>query len=270
MDFFEGLIAFVFGAIVGSFLNVVILRYGSGRGFSGRSGCFSCGKKLKTAELVPILSFIFLCGRCSLCKAKISWQYPLVEFLTAVIFMLVVGKDFLLGETLVHLAALSVLMAITIYDLRHKIIPDGLSLIFAFTALTRTIFFPPITSLSGMEILSAFLAGPLTTSPFFFIWFFSRGRWMGLGDAKLALGIGWLLGIGSALFALLLSFWIGAFVSVSLLALGKIFQSTKGNGLFSGLKNLTMKSEVPFAPFLVFGTFLALLLPFDIFSFFAF
>ena len=79
-------IFFIFGLIIGSFLNVVILRFNTERSFGGRSGCMSCRKKLFWYELVPLFSFLGLKGRCKNCKTKISWQYPLVEFITGLIF----------------------------------------------------------------------------------------------------------------------------------------------------------------------------------------
>ncbi len=85
---------------------------------------------------------------------------------------------------------------------------------------------------------------------------------MGLGDGKLALGIGWFLGLSFGLSAIVLGFWIGAGVSIVLLALGKL---AKGNSaLFSGLKNLTIKSEIPFGPFLILGALIVLFSHFDI------
>src|SRR3989339_1660823 len=86
---FFSVFVFLFGAVVGSFLNVVILRLNTGQSIvSGRSKCFNCAKKLKWRELLPIISFVFLRGKCSACKAKISWQYPLVETITGIIFVL--------------------------------------------------------------------------------------------------------------------------------------------------------------------------------------
>ena len=83
---------FVFGAIVGSFLNVIILRLNTGKSIvSGRSKCFTCAKKLKWHELLPIASFVFLRGKCSACKAKISWQYPGVETITGIFFCIIVS-----------------------------------------------------------------------------------------------------------------------------------------------------------------------------------
>ena len=86
---------FVFGTIIGSFLNVVILRYGTGKSFAkGSSQCFSCGKKLSWYELVPILSFLFQKGKCKGCGSKISWQYPLIETITGVLFLLIFNLQF--------------------------------------------------------------------------------------------------------------------------------------------------------------------------------
>src|SRR3989339_930062 len=86
----ELFIVFCFGAIIGSFLNVVTLRLGTGESVvSGGSKCFSCGKKLKWIELVPIFSFLIQKGRCRECKSKISLQYPAVEILTGLVFLLI-------------------------------------------------------------------------------------------------------------------------------------------------------------------------------------
>ena len=79
------LIVFVFGTVIGSFLNVVVLRYKTGRKITGRSGCFSCGKKLSALELVPLLSFFFQGGKCTGCSSKISIEYPLIEIFSAAI-----------------------------------------------------------------------------------------------------------------------------------------------------------------------------------------
>src|SRR3989344_4234135 len=103
MTIFVTTFFFVFGAIIGSFLNVIILRYNTGLsqknsiGFSGRSHCFSCGKNIKWYDLVPVLSFLFLKGRCRHCKSKISIQYPLVEFITGILFLATFLKFFSSG-----------------------------------------------------------------------------------------------------------------------------------------------------------------------------
>lgn len=235
MNYLWDLLILIVGATVGSFLNVIALRYGTGKSpLVGRSFCPACNRKLSVIDLVPIFSFVFLGGKCRTCRAKISWQYPLVEILTAIIFL------FLFHSPLA-LAAWCILIVITIYDWRHKIIPDGLVL--AFDILTLIIAVSE--NLNG-DLFQILLWGPLFAAPFFLLWYFSKGKWMGLGDAKLGLGLGWLLG-ASSLDAFILAFWLGAMIS--LLIVGwQHWQRVQ--------KRLTMKSEVPFAPFLFAATFL--------------
>jgi leader peptidase (prepilin peptidase) / N-methyltransferase len=256
----------ILGVIIGSFLNVVILRFNTGKGIDGRSACFSCAKTLSWYELIPVASYLFQHGKCRGCKSSISIQYILVELATAVLFALVAARILLpMSDTyeitsimnlFVTLTAVSLLMVIFVYDLRHKIIPDILSFGFAFLALMRLVLY-------YQEYLFTFpgtldlLAGPLVALPFALIWLLSKGTWMGLGDAKLALGIGWFLGFSGAISALCLAFWIGAAVSVGLLLLQR--RSSKKRG------RLSMKSEVPFAPFLVLGLLIIYFFPMDLF-----
>lgn len=235
MNYLWGLLILVVGATVGSFLNVVALRYGTGKSLLvGRSFCPACGRKLSALDLVPIFSFIFLWGKCRTCSAKISWQYPLVEILTAVIFLLAYHSP-------LALAAWCLLIVIMIYDWRHKIIPDGLALAFGILTLIIAI----LGNYAG-DLFTALLWGPMFAAPFFLIWYFSGGKWMGLGDAKLGLGLGWLLGVASV-DAFILTFWIGAMISLFLIG-WQSWRKSQGK--------LTMKSEVPFAPFLFAATFL--------------
>lgn len=269
------ILVFIFGTIIGSFLNVVILRYNTGMPIFGareRSRCFSCGKKLAPHELVPIFSFLFLLGRCSRCKSKISWQYPIVEFITGLIFLLVSIKNLpvlvqndsvnflwqFLAITIFHLVIWSIFIVITFYDLKHKIIPNGLvySLIF-------------LTLIGSGFVLWNFLAGLIFFTFFFSLWFFSGGRWIGFGDAKLSLAVGFLLGVVHGISALILAFWIGAAVSISMIFLGAIFQkipskAIRNSYLLAIAKNLTIKSEIPFAPFIILGTCIVFFMGFDI------
>lgn len=256
---------------MGSFLNVVILRYNTGKPIvNGRSECFSCGKKLGFHEMVPVFSFIFLRGRCSRCKSKISWQYPLVEFLTGLVFWAIFYKSgfpanfsvFNLFSLLFYLLTWSILIVIFVYDMRHKIIPDGLVYAFAVLSLIYLLVFQIYFGYGAREIIYSVLVGFEFFLPFFLLWFFSGGRWMGFGDAKLALGIGWFLGLWNGLAALVLAFWIGAAYSIAVLLLNKLGIVR----LFFLLKNLTMKSEIPFAPFLILGVATAFFAGIDFWS----
>ena len=89
MSSFYLIFSFVLGTLIGSFLNVVALRYNTGMTVNGRSKCFSCGKNLSWFELFPVLSFLFQKGACRKCKSKISWQYPLIETLSGIIFVMI-------------------------------------------------------------------------------------------------------------------------------------------------------------------------------------
>jgi prepilin signal peptidase PulO-like enzyme (type II secretory pathway) len=239
--------SFILGTIIGSFLNVVALRYNTGMTLRGRSKCFSCGKNLEWHELVPILSFFYQGGECKKCKSKISWQYPLIEILAGVLFILIFyyfppisfQASF---NTVFYLFITSLLLIITIYDIKHKIIPDPIVYLFSFVAFVKLFISPDLNFYvpSVMNLAS----GPLLASPFFFIWLFSKGKWMGLGDAKLTLGIGWVLGLGAGLSAVILAFWIGAVVSIIWIYI--VFRKFKS------------KQEIPFGPYLILGMYLVL------------
>ena len=260
MIFLLGVFYFVLGTVVGSFLNVVVLRYNTGFSFRGRSGCLSCGKSLSWFELIPLLSFFLQAGRCRACGSSISAQYPLVEALTGVLFLFIFLKDLSIASTFYMFAISSLLVAILVYDVRHKIIPDGL--VYTFILLS---FGSTVVELSTFQVhipaLSALVSGPLLFLPFYFLWLVSKGAWMGLGDGKLALGIGWFFGIAGGLSAIVLAFWIGAAVSIILLIYSHIRTRYQ---LFKLRNAFTIKSEVPFAPFLILGFFIMFFFNIDI------
>ncbi len=254
---------FALGAIIGSFLNVVILRYNTGKTVGGRSGCLSCGEKLLARDMIPILSWLLLKGRCRKCGSKISIQYPLVEFFTAALFTLLfwtalplLGAPYLMAMYFVWNAIIfSILIVTFVYDLRHKIIPDGFSYSFAIFSFIQVIIMNPIyfeySTISLLNILSGFIL----FLPFFILWFISSGRWVGLGDGKLALGIGWYLGFVKGISAVILAFWIGAVFAIGLMLIERLKNKHK---------NITMKTEIPFAPFLIAGTLIEFFLEIDV------
>lgn len=233
---------FIFGLIIGSFLNVVILRLNTGRSIvNGRSKCSRCDRTLLWHELIPVFSFLRLGGKCRTCRASLSFQYPFVELITGILFVVLYSKIILGGgvslmqwvSLVFAMSITALLVVITVYDLRHKIIPDTVVFPFiglGFVATLWNIF------VGGAPVVSTLLAGPGLAAPFFLLWFFSQGRAMGFGDVKLALGIGWLVGGVASAAVFLLSFWIGAAVGLLLLAASKVH---------------SLKSEVPFAPFLI-------------------
>jgi len=251
MLYIDLIIIFIFGTIIGSFLNVFVLRYNTGMSFvTGRSRCFSCSKDLNWYELIPLLSFLMLRGKCLNCKSKISYQYPIVEGLTGIIFA---GLLLILGLTPIlalYLVIASLLIAMAVYDFKHKIIPDGMVYTFIILSFVVLCLTHPLTELFGLPISMDLLAGPILFAFFAFFWLVSGGKWMGFGDAKLALGVGFLLGFSGGVFAIMLAFWIGAIFSLFIM----FFQKIK----ISNLK-LSLKSEIPFAPFIILGLFIQLL-----------
>lgn len=252
---------FVFGMIIGSFLNVVILRYNTHRSYGGRSGCMVCSHKLSWYELIPVFSFVGLGGRCKNCKTGISMQYPLVELSTALIFagIFLKFKDLFYLDTIsfsltfaYYAVAFSLLMVICVYDLKHKIIPDVLSLVFGIFTFVGLFLITPFGFSLHIPALLDFLSGIFISVPFALMWLLSRGTWMGLGDAKLAIGLGWLLGFSQIISATVLAFWSGAVVGLFLIFFSKKYK---------------LKSEVPFAPFLVLGTIIVFLFGLHFFPF---
>lgn len=266
MIFFFYFFFFCFGAIVGSFLNVVSLRLNTGRSIAlARSACFNCSKTLKWYELIPVFSFLALRGKCRNCKSSISYQYIFIEILTGLVLAFLAAMfsnieglsiyvDFF--NILFYFIIFSILIVIFIYDLRHMIIPDLLSFLFSFLALGK-LFLDHGLNLFQFPGLYMLIAGPLLALPFAFLWVVSRGRWIGLGDAKLALGIGWLLGISLGFTAVIFAFWIGAIISILLISIKKF-----GKNIFKN--KLTFKSEVPFAPFLIIGLTLVFFTQFNL------
>lgn len=243
------LFSFLFGAIIGSFLNVVIIRYNTGKTLKGRSKCVNCNKELSWHELLPVLSYILQRGSCKGCKSKISWQYPLVEFVTGILFVCIFyvfppinpDSSFL---TTFHLFIASLLIVISVYDIKHKIIPDHFVFIFIVLSFLSIFITPNLNFV--LPSYQSLIAGPVMALPFAFLWLISRGEWIGLGDSKLALGIGWMLGLSMAVNAFVLSFWIAAIVSLVWMLIT--------------YRKFKPRTEIPFGPYLVLGMYIELFL----------
>ncbi len=292
---------FLLGTIIGSFLNVIIYRINTNLSISrGRSKCFSCNRHLEAKDLVPLFSFLAFKGRCRTCKSKISWQYPLVEFTTGIMFVLITyfyffTDSFFIGNNIFNkglilqaftqlsyikyifyvfdLVLVSIFTCIFVYDFKHKIIPDKLVYTGAFIMFVKIIISIFIFNAGMITNVFALLAGPLLAFPFALLWLVSGGRWMGLGDAKLALIFGWGLGLGFGFSAIIYSFWLGAVIIIGLILLREALEafSTKNNPL--GLKinflhnkkmqyfknklpSYRLRSEIPFGPFMIIAYYM--------------
>lgn len=262
----------LFGAVIGSFLNVVIYRYNTGlSALRGRSMCFSCGKKLAWYELIPIVSFLIQEGACRSCGSPIARQYVAVESVTAFLFLLSALVMLPFAPNAIDIIRLvlvwgivSLLMVIAVYDMRHKIIPDGIVYAFIGTSFVFA-FTDSVLTGAGIPDIFRLLGGPVLFLPFALLWFFSRGAWMGFGDAKLAWGIGWLLGLRAGISAVVLGFWAGALAGIFLLLREKFALKIKGTKGVLDAPGFGMKSEIPFAPFLILGTLTVLFTGIDLF-----
>lgn len=264
---------FALGTIVGSFLNVVVFRYGA-RKLSGRSLCFSCGKVLYWYELLPVASYLVQRGRCRSCKAGISFQYPFVELLTGIIFSAIAWKEssvFFSSFSVLHTSYLilllvlwSELVALSVYDIRHKIIPDAL--VYSAALISFLIFLYSYFILHTSSFLD-FWSGFLFAAPLALLWFLSRGRAIGLGDAKLVLLFPWVLTFPRGLSALIIGFWLGALVGLGALlfkGIAGLMPARLCPTLRAKLRRVGMKTELPLGPFLVLGLFLVYFFGWDV------
>ncbi len=233
LNIFYGVLFFLYGVIIGSFLNVCILRIPLNETIvTTPSHCMSCGHKLAWYDLFPLFSYLFLGGKCRYCKAKISWQYPLVEFLNGVLYLLtflVLGVGNSITQTVYTFIVcifLSTMLVLSGIDIMHQIVPDKINLfIFVLGVITTAIDYQHWpTHVIGFFAVSV---------PLFILLLFGG---MGGGDVKLYAAAGLLIGWKLALLSIILASVFGAIASVIMLITGK----AKDGG----------KTRIPFVPFI--------------------
>lgn len=220
---------------IGSFLNVVVDRLIHDEPLTGRSHCDYCKRTLSFIDLVPVFSYLFLKGRCRSCHKKLSFQYPLVEFLTGCWFVLVVllSPQADLLHIVLYWGIVSSAWVIFISDLKYQLISDSVQIsLFIFIFLLKIVGKATLFSL-GFDVL----AGLIVALPIGLIYFISKERAMGLGDVILAFLIGFLFGVGKGFLALYFGFIFGAIVGIVLI----VVQKKK------------LKSTISFGPFLIGG-----------------
>jgi leader peptidase (prepilin peptidase)/N-methyltransferase len=250
----EAILAFVFGLLIGSFLNVCIHRWPRGRSvIRPRSHCVRCRKMIAWYDNIPLVSYIVLGGRCRYCKRKISIRYPLVELLTGLLFFyLVLTQGANLAAVKICVFA-AIMVALTFSDLEKRILPDELTLGGAVIGFAFA-FFVPVPDFTGQAVLwmvgvtvegwkksiAEAAMGALLPAIFLYGggWLYEKVRHregLGLGDVKLIIMVGAFLGLRGALLTLILGS-----VSGSILGYGFIKATHKDAGTY----------ELPFGTFL--------------------
>jgi prepilin signal peptidase PulO-like enzyme (type II secretory pathway) len=241
MDIVRIVIGFLYGLALGSFSNVLIDRLPNEESIvHGRSHCDHCKKILRWYELIPLVSFIIQKGKCRRCHVRLSWQYPLIEFVVGIGVAAIVSQTYtspmlLIGSVVVFLC----LMVITVADLKYEIIPDETVAL----GLVGIVLILLSRHLTPLGYVYSVLSGTIASLAFLALYIVTRGRGMGFGDVKLVFLLGLFLGFPGIVIGLYAAFLTGAIVGVILILVRK----------------RTLKSHVPFGPFLILGSVLALM-----------
>ncbi|MBI3815576.1 MAG: prepilin peptidase [Nitrospinae bacterium] len=245
MDILLPIFIFLFGTAIGSFSNVCIYRLPRKVSIvTPSSRCPACGKSISPLDNIPIISFIMLRGKCRFCRSPISWQYPIVEIITGLTYLLLYLKFHISFPVLIHNGTslfpvyailCTSLIIIAFIDLEHKIIPDVITIPGILIGLTVSFTMPHITALNSIKGL--LIGGGL----FYVAAVLSRGG-MGGGDIKLIAMIGSFLGWKTTLLTIFLGSFIGSIVGITLMVLKK-----KGR-----------KDMIPFGPFLSLGAIISI------------
>lgn len=208
---------------MGSFLNVLIFRLDKKGGIlTGRSECQKCLKQLAWYDLLPVLSFVLLRGKCRSCKNRISLVYPLVELISAFCFLsfYAIQKPFFEIESFYYFLIIASFIALIFFDYLYFLIPDKIVLpLIVITVLFDYFFRRPEF---GSSLLSALVLGGI----FAIIHIASKGKWVGLGDAKLMFLIGLALGYPLGFLSIIISVWVAALFGIGLMIAGRADRKT--------------------------------------------
>jgi len=270
---------FMLGAILGSFLNVVavdsmkvymahnldeksevafiykklVSKKFWKHVFTHRSSCDTCAAVLTPKELVPVVSYLWQKGTCNSCKTSFSPQHLYVEIISGVVFMAVFLRVFasyellnaaFVGEVFYMFVFFSLAIILLLFDYEHMIVPNVVVYPMVLLALGSHVL--GFQSVPQISVLESMIAAVVLALPLFILWAVSKGTWMGMADSKIALAMGALLGLTLGLSAWMLSFWVGAAIGVALIAISSRFKKTD-----SAQPGATMKTAIPFGPFMV-------------------
>lgn len=252
---FFHLLSFLFGASIGSFVQVVVTRLHVAPIATSRSKCLSCGEALRIPDLIPVFSYLFLKGKCRYCKSVFGISALIVEVIFGTVFTLlyhcIIRDQATLLDSFLWLVYYTVLFGtlgiVALYDKAHTYIP--VPFLYIYGILT--------TGMLGMRFMDepnplTLLSPVIVALPFLILWLVTRGKGLGFGDVLLFLGVGAFFGINQGYAVFLISIWSGALVGAYI----KYFGS--GNGK-KGI-------QIPFVPFIVFAFLLVLFTNIDLFS----
>lgn len=239
MNYLNFIIIFIYGLLVGSFLNCLIWRLYKEESLMGRSYCPKCKSKIVWFDNIPVLSYLFLRGKCRQCKKKISIQYPLIELVTAFLFVfvlflnnqiLIINNQAILNNQLFNIESLlllknlvlvCIMIVVFVIDLRWYLILDKVT-------IPAAIFFFFINILLGVSWISLLVCGAIGAGFFLIQFLVSNGKWIGGGDIRLGLVMGFAFGrLDLLILAMMLAYFIGSFIGVGLMIAGKKSMSSK-------------------------------------------
>jgi len=228
--------AFILGAVVGSFLNVCIYRIPAGKSIvSPPSACPHCGQHIRWFQNIPILSYLFLGGKCASCRTVISLRYPAIEALTGLLFALVLYNFSFSTATPVYWMFVAALIVITFIDLDHQIIPDVISLPGIIVGFICSFFIPWLSWLDSL--LGIVIGGGILLTIAWIYEKVAKREGMGGGDIKLLGMLGAFLGWKAVLPIIFIASLIGSLIGIPLMLLQK----------------RDTKLAIPFGPFLAFA-----------------
>lgn len=232
---------FVLGACLGSFANVVIVRFPNGQSLLGRSSCVNCQKTIPWYHNIPLISYFVLKGKCLSCQAPFSIRYPLVEFIMAILFFAVAYQYEYSWTTVEYLILVFGLVTASFIDYDHMILPDEITVGGLLIALVGAIINPERIFLDAF--LGALFGGGILWLVAYIYFIFTGREGLGGGDIKLLAWLGALLGWRAIPFIILSSSIVGSIVGLAI--------SRKGEN--------SLKTMIPFGPFLALGALLYLL-----------
>ena len=218
MDYIVLVFVAIIGLILGSFMSVIVARLDNKSGILiGRSECPKCLVQLRWYDLVPLFSFLILGGKCRYCKEKISFIYPIMELSMAGSLLLYYwfNGPFISWEIIHGFIVIFILLALAFFDYKHYILPDKLMFTGLAVSLAYLIFIRPDV------LLGSILTGFGLAGFFAIIYLVSRGEWMGFGDVKLVLLVGFILGYPAGLLSIIAAVWAGAIFGIALMVIGR-------------------------------------------------